>query len=61
MAQCPGLPKAIQKDLEAFLAAFPTDSLEWPKILGSLTTTFPNVKLKPVDLVNAIRTYFRTA
>jgi hypothetical protein len=57
----PGLPNAVLEDLEAFLAAFPADSPEWPAILSSLKTTFPNIKLKPVDLVNSIRTYFRVA
>ena len=57
----PGLPSTIQRDLKVFLAEFPTDSPEWPAILDSLKTTFPNIKLKPVDLVNSIRTYFRVA
>jgi len=57
----PGLPNTVQEDLEAFLAAFPTDSPEWSAILSSLKTTFSNIKLKPVDLINSIRTYFRVA
>ena len=56
----PHLPNTVQADLEAFLAAFPADGPEWPAILNSLkVTTFPNINLKPDDLVNSIRTYFR--
>jgi hypothetical protein len=55
----PRLHSTVQKDLRAFLAAFPTDSPEWPSILGSLkATTFRDISLKPEDLVNSIRTYF---
>lgn len=56
----PRLHNTAQTDLGAFLAAFPTDSPEWPAILSSLkATTFPNMSLKPEDLVNSIRIYFR--
>jgi hypothetical protein len=58
---CPDLPDAIQRDLEAFLAAFPTYSPEWTAILSSLKTTFPSIKFKPEDLINSIRTYFKVA
>ncbi len=57
----PGLPGSIQEDLKMFLAAFPADSAEWNSIRASLQSTFPNVRLKPGDLIEAIRTYFKLA
>jgi len=55
----PNLPESIQKDLKSFLAAFPAESEEWGGILGSLKTTFGGAKIKPDDLIKAIRTYFK--
>lgn len=55
----PNLPASIQKDLKSFLAAFPVESDEWPAILSSLKTTFGGTKIKPEDLIAAIRIYFR--
>jgi hypothetical protein len=55
----PNLPASIQEDLKSFLAAFPVESEEWAGILNSLKTTFGGAKIKPEDLVAAIRTYFR--
>jgi len=53
------LPAPIQEDLESFLAAFPIESNEWTAILDSLKTTFGSTKIKPSDLIAAIRIYFR--
>lgn len=55
----PNLAGSIQEDLKSFLAAFPAESEEWPGILDSLKTTYPGARLKPGDLIAAIRTYFR--
>ena len=55
----PRLPASIRGDLTSFLAAFPADSEEWGGILNSLKTTFGGTIIKPVDLITAIRTYFR--
>lgn len=55
----PNLPGSIQEDLNSLLAAFPPESEEWKGILDSLKTTFPGARLKPSDLIVAIRTYFR--
>jgi hypothetical protein len=54
----PKLPESIQKDLETFLAVFSGESEEWTGILESLKTTFGNAKMKPDDLIKAIRIYF---
>jgi hypothetical protein len=53
------LPAPIQEDLKSFLAAFPVENEEWTAILNSLKTTFGSTKIKPADLIVAIRTYFR--
>jgi hypothetical protein len=55
----PILPAPIQQDLKSFLAAFPVENEEWTAIINSLKTTFGNTKIKPADLIVAIRTYFR--
>jgi hypothetical protein len=55
----PNLPTSIQEDLKSFLAAFPVESEEWPAILSSLKTTFGGTRIRPEDLVAAIRIYFR--
>jgi hypothetical protein len=55
----PKIPASIQKDLKSFLAAFPVESEEWTGILNSLKTTFGGTKIKPEDVIAAIRTYFR--
>jgi hypothetical protein len=53
------LSNVVLDDLRAFLGAFPEDNPEWPAILASLQTTFSGTELKPQDLINALRTYFR--
>jgi hypothetical protein len=45
--------------MKSFLAAFPVESEEWAGILSSLKTTFGGAKIKPDDLIAAIRIYFR--
>jgi hypothetical protein len=55
------LPEPIQQDLKMFIASFPATSDEWTAILDSLKTTFPNLKLEPAQLVQAIQTFFRLA
>lgn len=55
----PTIPASIQEDLKSFLAAFPVESEEWTGVLDSLKTTFSGAKIKPEDLIAAIRTYFR--
>jgi hypothetical protein len=54
----PKLPTSIEEDLKAFLAAFPVASGEWTPILDSLKTTFGGTRIRPEDLIAAIRTYF---
>jgi hypothetical protein len=55
----PNLPTSIQEDLKSFLAAFPVENEEWPAILNSLKTTFGGTRIRPEDLIAAIRTFFR--
>jgi hypothetical protein len=55
----PSLPASIREDLTSFLAAFPAESEEWGGILNSLKTTFGGAKIKPDELIKAIRIYFR--
>jgi hypothetical protein len=54
----PKIPDSILADLRVFLEAFPPESAEWAAILESLKTTFGGTKLRPEDLIAAIRTYF---
>jgi hypothetical protein len=54
----PKLPPSVQEDLKSFFAAFPVENEEWTGILNSLKTTFGNTKIKPGELIAAIRTYF---
>ena len=55
----PNLPRSIQEDLKSFLVSFPVESEEWPAILSSLKTTFGGTRIRPEDLIEAIRIYFR--
>lgn len=52
------LPDSIRADLVRFLAVFPEESGDWPRILESLRGTFGR-RLAPGTLREAIRTYFR--
>ena len=54
----PEMPATILADLQRFLAAYPEESDEWPRILASLKATFGGV-LRPAALRQAIETYFR--
>jgi hypothetical protein len=54
----PELAETIKADLRRFLDAFPGDSQEWPAILAALKGTFGG-NLKPANLIDAIRGYFR--
>lgn len=54
----PELPKSITDDIASFLQVFPEDSLEWPQILASLTSTLGR-GLQPAVLRSAIQLYFR--
>ena len=53
----PDLPDSIKSDLNSFLSAFPVEHKDWPAILESLKTTIPG-EIRPVDLIEAVRTYF---
>ncbi len=54
----PVLEESIVADLNNFLAAFPADSAEWPRILEALKSIFGG-GLRPATLRSAIQTYFR--
>jgi hypothetical protein len=54
----PSLPASIQDDMKSFLAAFPAEGDEWTGILDSVKATFGGARIKPDDLIAAIRTYF---
>lgn len=54
----PVLASAITADLGNFLAAFPEDSSEWPRILEALKAIFGS-GLRPPMLRDAIQTFFR--
>lgn len=54
----PELPAKLRDDLGLFVDAFPGASAEWPRILAALKETFRG-SLRAVDLLTAIRTYFR--
>lgn len=53
----PELPDTVRRDLERFLASFPEDSPEWPRILAALKATFGG-NLRSPELVAAIRMFF---
>jgi hypothetical protein len=57
----PGPPvgAGVSSDLREFLAAFPSESPEWPGILASLKTTFGNTSFKPESLLDAVSVYFK--
>jgi hypothetical protein len=55
----PAIGAAVSADLREFLAAFSTESPEWPSILASLKTTFGNTVLEPKSLIEVVLTYFR--
>jgi hypothetical protein len=57
--QGPVVGAGVSSDLREFLAAFPSENLEWPSILASLKTTFGNTSLKPESLIEAVSTYFK--
>jgi len=54
----PAVGAGVSSDLGEFLAAFPSESPEWPSILASLKTTFRNTPFKPESLIGAVSTYF---
>lgn len=53
----PNLPDPVKSDLSSFLSAFPVGHEDWPAILESLKTTIPG-EIRPVALIDAVRTYF---
>jgi len=55
----PAIGAAISSDLREFLAAFPSESPEWPSILASLKTSFGNTTFKPESLIEAVSVYFK--
>ena len=54
----PVLEEPILADLKGFLAAFPADSAEWPRILEALKSIFGG-GIRSSMLLAAIQTYFR--
>lgn len=54
------LPDAIRADLEAFLAAFPDVSPEWPAILSAIKNTVGG-NLRPAALRTAIQSFFQVS